>query len=201
MNQRKDAYGGSLQNRLALTLEVLDAIRTAVGPDFVVGIRATGDERKPDGLSPDEAVKAAQVLVQTGQVDFLNVLAGAPYDDLGLAEWVPPMGLPSARDLNVAARIRQSVQIPIFHAGGVADLATARHAVADGQVDLIGMTRAHMADPYLVQKLTHRQEERIRPCVGLGYCVDRVNQGKGRCLRPQRVDRPRATHAPSNYTR
>ena len=88
------------------------------------------------------------------------------------------MGLPSARDLNVAARIRQSVQIPIFHAGGVADLATARHAVADGKVDLIGMTRAHMADPYLVQKLTHKQEERIRPCVGLGYCVDRVNQGK-----------------------
>ena len=178
VNQRNDAYGGSLENRLALTLEVLHAIRTAVGPDFVVGIRATGDERKPDGLSPDEAVKAAQILVETGQVDFLNVLAGAPYDDLGLAEWVPPMGLPSARDLNVAARIRQSVQIPIFHAGGVADLATARHAVADGQVDLIGMTRAHMADPYLVQKLTHKQEERIRPCVGLGYCVDRVNQGK-----------------------
>ena len=178
VNQREDSYGGSLQNRLALTLEVLNAIRTAVGPDFVVGIRATGDERKPDGLSPDEAVKAAQILAQTGQVDFLNVLAGAPYDDLGLAEWVPPMGLPSARDLNVAARIRQSVQIPIFHAGGVADLATARHAVADGKVDLIGMTRAHMADPYLVQKLTHKQEERIRPCVGLGNCVDRVNQGK-----------------------
>ena len=92
VNQRKDAYGGSLQNRLAITLEVLNAIRTAVGPDFIVGIRATGDERKPDGLSPDEAVKAAQILVQTGQVDFLNVLAGAPYDDLGLAEWVPPHG-------------------------------------------------------------------------------------------------------------
>lgn len=178
VNHREDAYGGSLQNRLAITLEVLNAIRTAVGPDFIVGIRATGDERKPDGLSPNEAVKAAQILAHTGQVDFLNILAGAPYDDLGLAEWVPPMGLPSARDLGVAARIRQSVHVPIFHAGGVADLATARHAVADGQVDLIGMTRAHMADPYLVQKLIHNQEERIRPCVGLGYCVDRVNQGK-----------------------
>ena len=70
VNHREDAYGGSLQNRLAITLEVLHAIRTAVGPDFIVGIRATGDERKPDGLSPDEAVKTAQILVQTGHVDF-----------------------------------------------------------------------------------------------------------------------------------
>ena len=178
VNRRTDRYGGSLENRLAVTLEVLDAVRAAVGPDFIVGIRATGDERKLDGLSPDDAVKAAQILANTGKVDFLNVLAGAPYDDLGLAEWVPPMGLPSARDLGVAARIRQTVKLPVFHAGGIADLATARHAITSGQVDLIGMTRAHIADPYLVQKLSNDQEYRVRPCVGLGYCVDRVNQGK-----------------------
>lgn len=178
VNKRDDPYGGSLENRLRLTREVLGAVRARVGPDFIVGIRATGDERKRGGLSAEEAVTAAQMLADTGQIDFLNILAGAPYDDLGLAEWVPPMGLPSARDLSVAARIRQAVSVPIFHAGGITDLATARHAVVDGQVDLIGMTRAHIADPYIAQKLGGGQEERIRPCVGLGYCVDRVNQGK-----------------------
>lgn len=178
VNQRKDDYGGSLENRLRLALQVVEAVREALGPDMVLGLRITGDELTSGGLSGYECVEAAQRLEQTGAVDFLNVLAGAPYDDLGLAGWVAPMGQPSAPHLSVAGRIRQAVNLPILHAGGVADIATARHAITGGQVDLIGMTRAHMADPHLVNKLMAGQEERIRPCVGLGYCVDRVNQGK-----------------------
>ena len=178
VNQREDDYGGTLNNRLRLTMQVLEAVRDAVGPDFIVGMRMTGDELIAGGLDADECVSIAQKLDATGAVDFLNILAGAPYDDLGLAGWVPPMGMPSAAHLTVAGRIRQAVDTPIFHAGGVADIATARHAVAEGHVDMIGMTRAHMADPYLVTKLTRGEDDRIRPCVGLGYCVDRVNQGK-----------------------
>ena len=153
-------------------------MREVVGPDFILGMRVTGDELAKGGLDADECVEIAKLIAATGAVDFLNVLAGAPYDDLGLAGWVPPMGMPTAPHLTVAGRIRQTVDVPIFHAGGVADIATARHAVAEGHVDLIGMTRAHMADPHLVSKLARGDEDRIRPCVGLGYCVDRVNQGK-----------------------
>ena len=178
VNQREDDYGGSLQNRLRLTLQVLDAVREAVGPDFILGMRITGDELEAGGLSADDCVQVAQTLAQTGAVDFFNVLAGAPYDDLGLAGWVPPMGQPAGAHLSVAARIRQSVDVPILHAGGIADIATAREAIKNGWVDLIGMTRAHLADPHLVRKLTSGDEGRIRPCVGMGYCVDRVNQGK-----------------------
>lgn len=178
VNKRTDDYGGSLDNRLRLTLQVLEAVRGAVGPDLVLGMRVTGDELSAGGLEAEECIKIAERIAATGAVDFLNVLAGAPYDDLGLAGWVPPMGMPSASYLTVAGRIRKAVDVPIFHAGGVADIATARHAVAGGHVDLIGMTRAHMADPYLVAKLARGDEDRIRPCVGLGYCVDRVNQGK-----------------------
>ena len=178
VNQREDDYGGSLENRLRLTLQVLDAVREAVGPDFILGMRITGDELETGGLSADDCVQVAQTLANTGAVDFFNVLAGAPYDDLGLAGWVPPMGQPAGAHLSVAARIRHSVDVPILHAGGVADLATAREAVKNGWVDLIGMTRAHLADPHLVSKLKHGDEDRIRPCVGMGYCVDRVNQGK-----------------------
>ena len=178
VNTRDDDYGGSLDNRLRLTLQVIEAVREAVGPDLILGMRVTGDELQVGGLNGDECVEIAKRISDTGAVDFLNVLAGAPYDDLGLAGWVAPMGMPSAPHITIAGRIRDAVDVPILHAGGVADIATARHAVAEGHVDLIGMTRAQMADPYLVQKLMDGQEERIRPCVGLGYCVDRVNQGK-----------------------
>ncbi len=178
INTRDDEYGGTLDNRLRLTMHVLHAVREAVGPDFVLGMRLTGDELTKGGLTADECVEIAQKISETGAVDFLNILAGAPYDDLGLAGWIPPMGMPSAPHLTVAGRIRKAVDLPILHAGGVADIATARHAVSEGHVDLIGMTRAQMADPHLVQKLQRGDETRIRPCVGLGYCVDRVNQGK-----------------------
>ncbi|MGI3185646.1 FAD-dependent oxidoreductase [Nioella aestuarii] len=178
VNDRQDDYGGSLENRLRLTLEVLGAVRAAVGPGMILGIRMTGDELQDAGLSPDECLAVARALKDTGQVDFLNILAGAPYDDLGLAGWVPPMGMPAAPHLSIAGRIRQATGLPVIHAGGIADLATARHALSEGHVDLVGMTRAHIADPHLVAKLMRGEEERIRPCVGLGACVDRVNQGK-----------------------
>ncbi len=178
VNNRDDDYGGSLENRLRLTQQVIEVVREAVGPDIIVGMRVTGDELKRGGLEADECLDIARRIAGSGAIDFLNILAGAPYDDLGLAGWVPPMGMPAAPHLTIAGRIRQEVDVPVFHAGGIADIATARHAVAEGHVDLVGMTRAHMADPYLVQKLSQGNENRIRPCVGLGYCVDRVNQGK-----------------------
>ena len=177
-NQRDDDYGGSLENRMRLTLQVLEAVRAEVGPKFILSMRITGDELTQGGLSADDCVAAAKILEKSGYVDLLNILAGAPYDDLGLAEWVRPMGLPAAPHITVAGRIRDAVNLPILHAGGIADIATARHAVSGGHVDLVGMTRAQIADPYLVEKLRVGEEERIRPCVGLGYCVDRVNQGK-----------------------
>ena len=104
-------------------------------------MRVTGDELTAGGLEADECVEIAQIIAATGSVDFLNVLAGAPYDDLGLASWVAPMGVPSAPDLSIAGRIRQSVALPVFHSGAVADITTARYAVAEGHVYLIGMTR------------------------------------------------------------
>lgn len=178
INDRTDAYGGPLENRLRLTFQVIEAVRRAVGPEMILGMRMTGDELTTGGLTAADCIAAAQAVAATRQVDFLNVLAGAPYDDLGLTSWVPPMGIPAAAHLSIAGQIRRSVCVPVFHAGGIADLATARHAIADGLVDLVGMTRAHMADPHLVAKLQRGDEARIRPCVGLGYCVDRVNQGK-----------------------
>ena len=67
--------------------------------------------------------------------------------------------------------------MPTFHAARIPDVATARHAIATGQLDMVGMTRAHMADPHIVRKIIEGREQDIRPCVGATYCLDRIYQG------------------------
>lgn len=178
VNRREDEYGGSLQNRMRFLFDVLGDVRAALGDDFIIGLRLNGAELRDGGLTVEDGIEVAKAIDTSGLADFLNIVSGAPYDDLGLAEWVPPMGMPVAKHLGIAGQIRAEVDLPIFHAGGIADLASARHALKDGHVDMIGMTRAHIADPHLMAKLQRGEEGRIRHCVGLGYCVDRVNQGK-----------------------
>jgi NADPH-dependent 2,4-dienoyl-CoA reductase/sulfur reductase-like enzyme len=87
------------------------------------------------------------------------------------------MGQRTAPYLDHARAIREAVGLPVFHATRITDLSTARHAVAEGHVDMVGMTRAHIADPHIVAKLTRGEEDRIRPCVGAGYCIDRIYVG------------------------
>jgi len=178
VNQRNDDYGGSLENRLRLTEQVLEAVRGVLDHSIIVGIRLTCDEGLPGGITLTDSTAIVKRLEEKGLVDYINVLTGAPYDDLGLATWVPPMGLESNSALTACKHIKASTELPILHAGGINDLSTARFALQEEAVDLVGMTRAQIADPHLVNKLIDAQENTIRPCVGMGYCVDRVNQGK-----------------------
>ncbi|OLT38010.1 hypothetical protein BJF82_13990 [Kytococcus sp. CUA-901] len=84
------------------------------------------------------------------------------------------MGTPSAPFLDFAGEIRREVDIPVMHASRISDAATARHAIRDGLLDLVGMTRPQMADPYLVAKIAAGEEDRVRPCVGANYCLDAI---------------------------
>lgn len=178
VNHRNDAWGGDLAGRARLILNVVMRVREAIGPDLALGVRMTGDERTEGGLTQDDCVEIARLLEGIGALSFLNVIAGAPYDNLGLATWVPPMGMQNLGHLECAAAIRAAVSLPVFVAGGINDLATARFALMEGAADMVGMTRSQIADPWLVAKLQAGHESRIRPCVGLGYCVDRVNKGR-----------------------
>lgn len=176
-NHRDDAHGGSLDNRLRFTRRVLDAIRAAVGPDFIVGIRLVADEDWDIGLGRDEGLEICQRLVGTGQIDFLNVIKGHIDSDEALSHVIPNMGQRSSPHLDFAGVVRQATRFPVFHAAKISDVATARHAIAEGKLDLVGMTRAHLADPHIMAKVMAGQEERIRPCVGAGYCIDRIYEG------------------------
>ena len=87
---------------------------------------------------------------------------------------IPVQGMKNAPHLGFAGTIRKATGLPTFHAAKIPDVATARHAIASGLLDMVGMTRAHMADPYVVKKIIEGREDDIRPCVGATYCLDRA---------------------------
>lgn len=176
-NKREDEYGGSLENRLRFTMAVLAAIRRSVGAEFIVGVRMVCDEDWEKGLSREEGVEIARRLVKSGQIDFVNVIRGHIETDEALSHVIPGMGARSAPHLDFAGEIREITKFPVFHAARIQDVATARHAVATGKLDMVGMTRAHIADPHIARKVMEGREEEIRPCVGMGYCIDRIYFG------------------------
>ena len=177
MNFREDAYGGSPENRMRYGLEVLQAVRAAVGDEFVVGIRMPGDEMMKDGLSQDDCIAIAAAYAGSGLIDFISVVGGQASTLKDEAKIWPTMWVPSAAYLNLAKAVREQVEIPIFHASRIGDAATADYAVREGYLDMVGMTRAFLADPHHVNKLRDGREAEIRPCVAMGYCVDRVISG------------------------
>jgi 2,4-dienoyl-CoA reductase-like NADH-dependent reductase (Old Yellow Enzyme family) len=176
-NHREDAYGGSLDNRMRFLWEVLTAVRERVGSQLLVSLRLVVDEAKDDGLQVGEGVEVLQRLRDAGLIDMVNVIRGWIGSDAALADVIPMHGTPSAPHLEFAGEVRRQVGIPTMHAGKIDDVATARHAVSAGLLDLVGMVRAHLADPHLVHKSMERREEEIRPCVGAMYCLDRLYQG------------------------
>ena len=176
-NHRTDEYGGSLDNRLRFTHRVLDAVRAATGPRFIVGIRMVADEAWDIGLSRAEGIEIARRIVAAGTVDFLNVIRGHMDTDAALRRVIPIHGMTAAPHLDFAGEVRDATRFPVFHAARIQDVATARHAITAGKLDMVGMTRAHIADPHIGRLLMAGREDEIRPCVGATYCLDRIYEG------------------------
>ena len=171
-NRRSDSFGGPLDNRMRFSRMVFEAMRTAVGPGFALGVRMTMTEQDhdPSGLSEDDNMEIASKLRDDGTVDFLNLVAGRIDSLPRLTNYMPGMAAPLSPFLEQAGRFRRAVGLPVLHATRVNDLATARYAIREEIVDLVGMTRGHIADPYIVAKLEAGEEDRIRTCVGATYC-------------------------------
>lgn len=176
-NHLDNQYGGSLENRVRFSLEVLEAVRKRVGPELILGIRYCAEELSPDGYDLKDGIAISNMLKSSGLIDFLNVTRGHIDTDPGLTDNIPIMGMASAPHLQAAGEIRAATKFPVFHATRIQDVATARFAVASGKVDMVGMTRAHLADPHIVRKIMENREHDIRPCTGANYCLDRIYQG------------------------
>ena len=145
-NHRTDQYGGSFEGRLLFPLQVLRAIRQRVGPAFIVGVRMAIDERRPDGIDTATGLTVLQRYVDEQLVDFVNVIRGNIVNDAVLTNVIPIHGMPSAPHLDFAGQIRAATGLAVLHAAKIDDVATARHAIRDGLLDLVGMTRAQMAE-------------------------------------------------------
>jgi 2,4-dienoyl-CoA reductase-like NADH-dependent reductase (Old Yellow Enzyme family) len=174
VNRRGDEYGGSLDNRMRFLRMVHEEIRSQVGADFIVGIRYTIDEDHAEGLGFAEAVEVANILEREGLVDFFNCIFGRFDTRVNLLRYnIPDMMSASAPWLSKVGAFKAETNLPVFHAAKIADVATARFAIETGLVDMVGMTRAHMADPQIVNKLRSGRADEIRPCVGAAHCLYR----------------------------
>jgi 2,4-dienoyl-CoA reductase-like NADH-dependent reductase (Old Yellow Enzyme family) len=176
-NRRSDDYGGSLGNRMRLGFEILEEIRRQVGADYIVGIKLSGDELLEGGLDQEEMLEIARAHARSGLIDFVSVIGGQPSDLRSLGVHMPNMAFPVAPFLPLASAIKAEIDLPVFHATRITDVATAARAIEEGHVDMVAMTRAHMADPYIVRKLIDGRVDEIRQCVGAGYCIDRIYVG------------------------
>ena len=186
-NRRSDRYGGSVENRCRFGLMVHEAIRKRVGDDFIVGIRFVIDEAGPHHLTFEDGLKIAAIFEASGTIDFFNAIYGRIDTELKLAvDCMPGMASAEAPFLARAGAFKQAVGLPVFHATRITSLETARRAIRDGLLDMVAMTRAHIADPDLVAKLARGEEERVRPCVGATHCMSP--------LRPTCIHNPSTGH-------
>ena len=175
--RREDIYGGSLDNRLRFGLRVLQAIRDRIGDTLAVGLRIAADEDWERGITRDEGLEVCKRFRDSGLIDFLNIIKGHIEHDAPLAKVIPVAGMKSSPHLDFAGEVRALTKFPMFHAARINDVATARHAIAEGKLDMVGMTRALIADPHIVTKIAHGREQDVRPCVGANYCLDRIYEG------------------------
>ncbi len=164
-NSRSDRYGGSLENRMRFLHETLEAVTSALGPNSVVGLRFCGDELAPwAGLTPEQALEIARILVTTHRIDYMTITMGSILSS-HMFPFQATMHVAPGYAVHLAAAIKAEVNIPIFTAGRIMSAAQAEHVLAEGQADGVEMIRALIADPKLPHLSQTGQAERVRPCI------------------------------------
>ncbi|MGO1120599.1 oxidoreductase [Rhodovibrionaceae bacterium A322] len=176
INRREDDYGGSFENRLRIFKEVLAAVRLQVGPDFVVGLRISGDEKDHEGLTEADSLKA--IVALEPELDYVNVIAGTSASLGGAVHIVPPMFVENGYVAPFAAAVKAAVSIPVMVAGRINQPQEAEQIVSSGQADLCGMTRAMICDPRMPDKARQGQLEDIRACIACNQaCIGHFHKG------------------------
>ncbi len=176
INQRTDEYGGSVENRVRLPLEVIDAVRKATGDDFVVGFRLAGDDFLQGGNTIDDYKEIAKRLEDSGQIDFLHV--GGPFYE-GIQGLGMGMQMPLGFWIPYAVAFKEAVDLPVLNDFRINDPVQAEKILANGQGDMVGMIRALIADPELPNKARDGRLEEIRSCIACDQgCVGKALKGK-----------------------
>ncbi|MCL6650101.1 MAG: FAD-dependent oxidoreductase [Chloroflexi bacterium] len=173
-NQRPDEYGGSLENRLRFPLDVLQAVVKAVGDQLVIGVRMSGDEFMPGGMDLEASKEMIALVASQVPIQFVNV-SHSSYTVPSIGFHVADMHYGPAPFRHIPYGIREAVpHLPVFAICRFTDLRVAEETLATGKVDLVGMTRAHIADPHLLAKVLAGREDEIRPCVSCNRCIGQI---------------------------
>lgn len=176
VNLREDAYGGSLDNRLRFLREVVDAVRARTGPDFVVGLRFSAEDSDLNGLTAEEVEAVLRAL--DGTFDYFNLAIGSSASFGGAVHIAPAMAFASAYGAPVAAAIRRKVNTPVFYTGRVNQPQDAERLVANGEADMVGMTRALICDPDMPAKARDGRFDDIRACIACNQaCIGHFQLG------------------------
>ena len=177
-NRRTDEYGGSLENRCRFAIEVLKAVREAVGPFFPIEFRMSGAEFVEDGYDLDEGVRIAQMIEP--YVDLIHVSAGTYQKTFGITH--PSMFTDHGRNVFLAAEIKKHVGKPVATIGGLNDPAQMEEIIASGKADVVYMARALLADPFLPNKVMANKDEDIVRCLRCFTCMaERAATSTRRC--------------------
>ena len=177
-NHREDEYGGSLENRCRLAIEVLQVVRQAVGPSFPIEFRMSGAEFVEGGYGIDEGVRIAQMIEP--YVDLIHVSAGTYQKTFGITH--PSMFTDHGRNVFLAAEIKKHVSKPVATIGGLNDPAQMEEIIASGKADVVYMARALLADPFLPNKIMANRDEDIVRCLRCFTCMaERAATSTRRC--------------------
>ncbi len=177
-NLRTDEYGGPAENRMRFLREVLAAVRAAVGPDLVVGLRVSVGEDSEEGLTGDEVLESLVLLDAEGAFDYLSVVAGTSATLRGSDHIVPPMTTPVGYTAPLAARAKAVVAVPVMVAGRINQPQDAELILARGDADAAVMTRALICDPEMPAKARVGHVDTIRACIGCNQaCIGHFHAG------------------------
>ena len=177
-NYRDDEYGGSLSARMRLIRQVLRRVRAEVGEQFPLGFRISADEFAPGGMTLDDTVEVCRALVTDDQIDFFDVSGGRP--PYSYARALPTFDQPQAHLAPLAGAIRAAVTpVPVLVIGRIVDPLVGEQVLAEGQADMVGMLRGHVADPELANKAKEGRLDEIKYCVSCNQeCFARISQGR-----------------------
>lgn len=178
VNQRADAYGGPLTNRLRFLAEITAAIRADTSPGFVIGLRISGEEKDAEAMEPIEIIETCRQLNAIGIVDYYHVIAGNSASLAGAIHIVPPMFYAAGYVAPFAATIKRVVTKPVIVTGRINQPQIAEKIIAAGQADLCGMTRAMICDPDMPAKTAQGRLDDIRACIGCNQaCIGHFHKG------------------------
>lgn len=173
-NKRTDEYGGDIDHRLRLTLEVIEEVRRVCGKNFIIDVRISGSEYTDGGLNLNDMIYVAKQLEKAG-VDFLHVSGGTT---IARGSSIPAPGTPMGSHAATAAEIKKYVSIPVATVGRITEPWIAEELIANGKADICMIGRANLCDPEFANKVAAEKADDIRPCIGCLRCLNGIMFGK-----------------------